>query len=511
MTRSQSPLIFVLLFAIALPSVSHARDWYEYKSDNFTVYSDVSKKRVEKRISQLERFRAAALMITGTPNQKEDQRLKVFYLHKSSEFESFTLERGVVGFYMETWDGPMIFTQKSSSLGMPGTGVMYHEYIHHLMRLSSNSVYPMWYSEGFAEFLATAKFDDGRVTFGGFPEWRVGAFHFGRPLEVAEVLAPDYESDSSAYWDNFYGSAWFLTHYLQFGAQKEHPEYREKVREYIAAFRAGADPLISFEQVFGITPDEMEKKLRKVRDKRLLAGISFDSPEYTKAIARKKLPEIEAAYLLADKALEVGNEELAQEYLRKSLKLAPNWAPALSLQAVLENHKADKTDIEYAASLVIRLRNADLLDARAATNLTHFHVDHLQSLAKTGHWDHGLQQQAIELGKKAISLNPQSVPAHRYLWMAQMDSQNRAPALKTMMAAFQLDPESLYINQSVAFYLADAGRVDLAKPFLERVLSWSHPGRARTKAKNLLERQAAEEAATQSDTGEKITNSAEKS
>lgn len=513
MTRIWSVLTFVFLFAITLPSVSNARDWYEYKSDNFTVYSDVSKKRVEKLIRQLERFRAAALLITGLPNQVEDQRLQVFYLHKSSEFQEFTGKRRIVGFYKDTWDGPLIFSQKGSSFGMPGTGIMFHEYVHHLMRLSSNTIYPMWYSEGFAELLASAEFVDGRVTLGNFPEWRIGAFdqRNGRPMDVAEVLAPDYERDSSAYWNKFYGSAWLLTHYLQFGAQKDHPEYRDNTLEYIAASRDGADPINSFEQVFGVSADEMEQRLRAVRRKGRLAGISFNSPEYTKPIARELLPKKEAAYLLADKALDVGQEELALEYLQKSLKLAPGWPPAVSLQAVLEHHKTDQTAKEYAASLVAPLKKSEALDARTAANLAHYHVDKLQEIAKTGQWDHGLQQQAIELGKQAVSLGPQSVPAHRYLWMAQMDNQNRVPALKTMMSAYQLDPGSLYVNQSVGFYLADAGRVDLAKPFLERVLSWSHPGRARTKARNLLERLAAEEAAKQDNPRERDVDPTEKS
>ena len=51
--------------------------------------------------------------------------------------------------------------------------LFFHEYTHHLMTRTSRSAYPEWYSEGFAEFFSTPKFDrDGSV-------WLVG------PLRVA--------------------------------------------------------------------------------------------------------------------------------------------------------------------------------------------------------------------------------------------------------------------------------------------------------------------------------------
>lgn len=486
-----------IIFSLAFASLSHARDWYKYKSDNFTIYSDVSEKQVDELLRDLERFRDAVLLVTGMPNRPESHRLQVFYFNSKSEFGGFSGKRYIAGFYRDTWDGPLIFVQKGSRTGLPGSGIMFHEYVHHLMRSRSTTTYPMWYSEGFAELMASAEFDAGRVSLGRFPDWRIGAFDgsSGSPLEVADLMTPDYESESENYWNKFYGSAWLLTHYLQFGARKEHPGYRAATRKYLAALDNGEDPWVSFESSFGITPEEMEKQIHQVRRKGRLLGFSFNSPDYTNPIKREELPAKEAYYLLADKALDVGENTLAQKYLQKSLKLDPKWAPALSLQAVLENHdEADKPKA-VAAALVEPLANLEITDYRTAINLSHYYLDRFQDTARKydSELDPELQQLAIDYGRKALQLNAQSVPAHRYLWTAQIDEENRVPALKTMMSAYAVDPSSIYVNESIGFYLADAGRVDLAKPYLERVLSWSHPGRARTRAKNLLERLAAEE------------------
>lgn len=497
MTWSRSFFTLAVLLSLIAAPLVHARDWYEYKSDNFTVYSDVSEKRVDALLRDLERFRDAVLVVTGTPDGPESSRLRVFYFNSVAEFENFSDSRDIVGFYRDTWDGPLIFSKRGSRRGMPGTGIMFHEYVHHLMRSRSNTTYPMWYSEGFAELMASAEFDNDRVTVGGFPDWRIGAFNgsSGRPLEVADLLKPKYESESGGYWNRFYGSAWLLTHYLQFGSLKDHPEYRTSTRNYLAALHDGADPITAFKPSFGITPEEMQKKVRSILRKRRLQGYAFNSTTYTKTITRQKLLEKEAYYLLADKALDVGEEELALKYLQKSLKQDPDWAPALSLLAVLENHKQEKTAKTAAATLVAPLTTLEISDYRTAINLSHYHLDLLQDAAGDGdgEWDPALQQLAIDYGKMALSLNAQSVPAYRYMWTAQMDGKNRVPALKTMMAAYAVAPGSLYINESVGFYLADTGRVDLAKPFLERVVSWSHPGRSRNKARELLDKLAQDE------------------
>ncbi|WP_418297008.1 tetratricopeptide repeat protein [Microbulbifer sp. SA54] len=444
----------------------------------------------------MERFRAAGLMFTGLPDQAEDRRLQIFHFNSRSEFQQFTGDRKVAGFYKETWDGPLIFSQKGSSRCISGNGVMFHEYIHHLMRSRSGMTYPMWYAEGFAELLASATLTDDRISLGLVPEWRRPVFDgraFRGPLAVPELLDPDVENDRSHYWNSFYASAWLFTHYLQLGDLSDNPSYREQNQNYLLALHSGAAPIAAFEQHFGLSAEDMESELKKYRRGRI-RGASFASPPYDKPIAHRKIPDYERLYILADKAFEFGKEELSRKYLAKALKQKPDWRPALSLVALLDHHVGTPESLNSAKSIVANLgigspaAPENISDYRTAMHLSHYYMDQLDTLREGGHNDQGLQDWAASYAEIAISLNPESVDAHRHLWRAQENTQAPVDALKTMMNAFQLNPDGLFINKEIGFYLADLQRLDLAAPFLQRVLAWSHPGRDRTRAKNLLAR-----------------------
>ena len=269
-----------MLLCLTVSSGADARDWYQYKSENFTVYSDVSQKRTVTLLQEMERFRTASLFFTGLADHPESHQLQIFFFNSTSEFGDFAGDHKIAGFYRDTWDGPLIFAQKGSRRGLPGSGIMFHEYVHHLMRTRSRGTYPMWYSEGFAELLASADLDDERITVGRIPQWRTNVFNgsLGRPLKVEELLLPDTQSDSSRYWHKFYGSAWLLTHYLQVGSQADYPEYRQQTTRYISALAEGGDPLESFTEHFGISPEEMESQLRSLRRSGRIVGYSFVPP-----------------------------------------------------------------------------------------------------------------------------------------------------------------------------------------------------------------------------------------
>ncbi|MBB5211743.1 hypothetical protein [Microbulbifer hydrolyticus] len=477
-------------------SITTARDWYEYSSDNFTVYSDVREKSALALLRDMERFRAAALLFTGLPDTPESRRLKVFHFNSSSEFQDFTQEWRVAGFYKETWEGPLIFSQKGSSWRIPGNGVMFHEYIHHLMRSRSSVIYPMWYSEGFAELLASATLNDERISLGLVPEWRRPVFNgsaFKGPLKVDELLEPEYDNDSGNYWNSFYATAWLFTHYLQLGALSDKPSYHKQTQNYLIALHQGGDPKAVFEEHFGISIEEMEAELKKYRRGRI-RGTSFLSPPYEKPIRQRELPAHERFYLLAEKAFEVGNESLSLEYLDEALELKPDWRPALIFVAVLQNHRQTPESLNKAQTIVSNLGidpvagQHPINDYRTGLHLAHYHMDVFDELGKEGRHDGDLRDRAAHLAQAAISINPESIDAHRLLWRAQKDPHKPVTALKTMMSAFQLNPDSLYINKEIGFYLAEANRLDLAAPFLKRVLAWSHPGRDRARAKSLLAR-----------------------
>lgn len=482
------PTAALALFTAVLSSLSSARDWYEYKSDNFTVYSDVSKGRVEDRLQEMEMFRRAALIFTGMEDAPENRKLQIFHFNSSREFEDFSGDRDIAGFYRNTWDGPLIFSQRIRRGSMTGENILYHEYVHHLMRERSQVSYPLWYLEGFAELLASADIRKDAAMIGKVPKWRLSALDGsgdgGRLLKVEELIEPDYETESSLYWNSYYASAWMFTHYLQFGSLTgKYPSYREAYRNYLLAFSRGEDPRQAFETHFGKTAQEMYRELRRYQRQPRLPAFKFEIPPYKKEIQRRKLNDNERYFLLAEKALDMGEEELALEYLRKSEREQEGWLENQTLVAVLKNHGED---LQSAAAIMEKAEAANSDDYRILSNLSHYYHDRLQALVEEEGWSDEYYSRALQYGQTSISLKPGYLSAYRYVWLAQQQKGEKMAAVKTMMAAFRQDPTSLYINQAVGFYLARIHRADLARPFLERVVAWSHSGETRAAAKKIL-------------------------
>ncbi|MFA0812416.1 hypothetical protein [Microbulbifer epialgicus] len=73
--------VYILLLFAASTS-AYSLDWHEYKSDNFTVYSDLSFKKAKKLLLDMERFRAATLLLTGLKDQPENARLRIYHFNK---------------------------------------------------------------------------------------------------------------------------------------------------------------------------------------------------------------------------------------------------------------------------------------------------------------------------------------------------------------------------------------------------------------------------------------------
>ena len=66
------------------------------------------------------------------------------------------------GFYQARAGGSLAFTSKVESEGFAisqSEQTLFHEYAHHLMHGVSEWATPRWYSEGFAEFFSTARFE----------------------------------------------------------------------------------------------------------------------------------------------------------------------------------------------------------------------------------------------------------------------------------------------------------------------------------------------------------------
>ncbi|WGL15382.1 hypothetical protein PVT68_11445 [Microbulbifer bruguierae] len=478
-----------MLGIIALFSLcSSAADWYEYQSENFTVYSDVPQHRVNSLMRDLERFRRAALSFTGQQEIPENKNLRVFHFRNSGEFEKFSGDRKIAGLYRETWEGPIIFSRDGDH-GISGSGLIFHEYVHHLMRERSGMTYPRWYSEGFAELLASAELRQKEVVVGGLPEWRLSAWAEDDPLPIDQLLAPpplsaQHGEDNSRYWNNYYASAWLLTHYLQLGYNAGNPDYRSATESYLKAVAAGEDPAEIFEEHFGKAIAEIQREiLAYMRDD--IHRHKLNVPEYKYSIPRRALNNNQRLFLMASEATDFGKPKLAMDYLKQSDQFGLGWQENLTALAVLA---AEDNNYKPGEAALKEIGEHGQISHLTAANLAQFYLLRLQSLTVTREWNDEFYQQAVKYGKLAVQMGPDYLPGYRTLWMAYQLKGESEAALQIMIAAHQQEPNHLNLNAAIGFYLAHLGRNAVAREYLERVVAWSHSDQLRSSAQTLLQR-----------------------
>ena len=163
---------FALLFAGTPANAA----WQEAKTAHFIIYSDDSPERLQGFATRLEKFDKAVRLIRGMddPALTDSGRLRIYTLRSDGAVEKLAGLSGVRGFYSGRASGSVAFVPRRSGTGgefdLDTESIFFHEYAHHLQLQYSSMALPTWFTEGFAEFFATADVkQDGSVLVGKYP------------------------------------------------------------------------------------------------------------------------------------------------------------------------------------------------------------------------------------------------------------------------------------------------------------------------------------------------------
>lgn len=224
-----------------LPATPAVAAWQEARSAHFTVYADDRADRVRDFATRLERFDRALNALFGIPDgiNSSSRRLTVFVIGSAGSVGKLYGKgsRDVAGFYLPRATGAVAFVPRSSGSDLTAEIILLHEYAHHFSYLSwPNTPIPAWFSEGFAEFAATALFNkDGGVTIGSPPIYRAEEI-LNPTLTMKSLLTSNVASLPQDQRSELYGRGWLLTHYLILSNER-----RKLVTEYFEALNSGKD------------------------------------------------------------------------------------------------------------------------------------------------------------------------------------------------------------------------------------------------------------------------------
>jgi tetratricopeptide (TPR) repeat protein len=238
-------------FFTLIPTSANAT-WYEARTDHFVLTIDDTQENARSFAERLERFDAALRRLYAVKDDP-DQHLRplAVYAFDAGLFHKVCNCDGLMGYYQSRVKQSVIFTAHMPKVdktmktgGWSSQAVLLHEYGHHFMFSNFPIAYPKWFSEGFAEFNATAEFEpDGSVEIGYPVNYRADAIrHHG--VSVWGLFEP--EDLSWADQDGFYGDGWLLTHYLMLGSKR-----KGQLAHYLALMNEGKSNLDAAKLAFG--------------------------------------------------------------------------------------------------------------------------------------------------------------------------------------------------------------------------------------------------------------------
>ncbi len=347
--------LIVLFFAVVSPANA---EWHEASTENFVVYADQSEKDVRLFADQLERFHA--VMQYAYPKNRRtlspSNRVTVFVVRNIDEVKK--LHGGdnkyVAGFYQPRAGGSVAIVprvDKEPGLSQ-GERVLLHEYTHHYMFGLTDRALPLWYTEGFAEFHSTAKFNkDGSVGIG------LPAEHRALELVVAEDVSLDllldttkYRARKSKFYDEFYGKSWLLFHYLTYAKDTSFAKGRVgQMGTFLTRYFSGLSDIEAAKQSFGdlkVLNSELNRYVKQQTASRTIFSAEKLS---TGPIYVRKLSEGQAAMMPIQVVSKRGvTQKQALALLPKARAIAAKYPKDAAVMAALAEAEFDAGNVKEA-------------------------------------------------------------------------------------------------------------------------------------------------------------------
>lgn len=380
-------------------SVSPANaEWHEASSDHFVIYADQGPEQLRKFADRLERYHSGLEIILNTdlPKPSPSSRVTVYMVRNDTEVRKLQGDKKsfVQGFYMPRAGGSVAFvpeTISGSADSLDPYRILFHEYAHHFLIGSTARGYPLWFSEGFAEFLSSVKFErDGGIGLGAPARHRGYELMLAKPVPIERLLdTAGYLKSKTKAYDEFYGRSWLLFHYLRISGQR-----KGQLASYVTALFNGKSETEAAQEAFGdlsVLDKELDKYLRQPR----MNYMPVDAAKLTVGEIRlRKLDKAESAAMAVVLRSKRGvNEESAKALLPEARVIAAQYPEHPAVLTALAEAEFDAGNDGAAIAA------ADKALARAPDNIN-AHLQKGYALAR-------MMESAENPGKAAVGVRAQ--------------------------------------------------------------------------------------------------------
>lgn len=490
----------ILGAAALLPAAPAAAAWHKASSSHFVIYADESPDKLRDFATRLEKFDKAVRQVrTMTdPPMGDGNRLTVYVVPTIADVQKLAafktgMTSNLAGFYSGRAEGSLAVVPKKSNDTKMGDfadqETFFHEYAHHLMFYDLNVATPLWYSEGFAEFMSTAGFGrDGSVTLGRPVLGRAYGVDDARTFPLDRMLSGKYEKLTEDEWSALYARGWILTHYMTF-----EPSRKGQIDRYLHDVSEGKDGQQAAQQAFGALKD-LDRNLHGYVGRSRISVIKVAAQALPiGSVTVEPLSTGAAEILPLRRRLKIGVPKAEAPALAQQIRAVAAKYPADALVQVTlaeAEHKADQfAATEAAADRALaadpRLTEAMIFKGRAIMGRA---ADGDKSASFEG---------ARSWFQKANKLDPEDPEPLMLFHETQIRGTGRPTAngIAALHYASDLAPQDLGLRAQSAFQYLRDGKLAEARKALAPVAFDPHGGGYAKMARSAIDRIDAGDAA----------------
>ncbi len=298
---------FILILLGLIPIRAFAKN-LEIRSDNFVLRGNVKEKDGEALLRDLEVFRDNLFQLYGKAGTPEIVPVPIYIVKNGKDMKFVTGTANFGGMYTTTLRGPVFVLNAKKGLGRKTKArhTALHEYTHHITASFVIDHFPLWYNEGYANYLATFSYKNDTFKIGDPYDPYAYALSGKNWMPMTVLLAStrDYPfniNDSSKVGQQtvsqFYAQAWLAAHYIH-----TQDKMKGRLAKYIHRINDGEDAIKAFTAAMGYTPEAFEAELKAYYKRNKYVVTQYASrvkPEDVK-LSKRELTKTESARNLVD-------------------------------------------------------------------------------------------------------------------------------------------------------------------------------------------------------------------
>lgn len=479
----RAPLAAIACAVLALGCATRSldrQDWLRIRTPHFEIVSALNREETRALARDAELFRAAIEFALGTQIVDPAVPTRIYAFDDRRPSRPFAV-RAEPGYFLPTLRQAWIVLRTGDGWGEDAPLELRREYVQYLLRSQGQVPPPLWFDEGAAEFLSTARVEGDRVQLGVFDPKRVQLLRGETWTPLSRILeATTLESWSPGERATFAAESWLFVHYLNFGL--ESGQGRKGLGAYLEQTAQGVAPAVAIQAAFGRTTAQLDRELqgwvKRERIDSVVVRPSAFEPGDPSPLA------IEEVMLgLGELSLALGRGEQAAEWFEKAIARdhrSPRANAGLGVAKALSGDWARATD-QVGVGLSLDARDPrNHLDA-AAVALAQ--ARDTKVLASRGELAEAARSHCAAASQLDAKL-PEAYATYGSTYL--VPTQDPSMAQESLDYAHQLLPASQEVVLLLARMHARMGRSTQARELVVSVLSRSHSPAIQAQAEQVL-------------------------